>query len=306
MPLEPLIDRAGPLNKLGRWLRAAPFAVGGFVSLIGFNVLQTLSLALKPVSRRTFRRVNRWFANTWWGGCVISAERVNGTRLVISGTDVPERENALVIANHQQMPDILAIMAYARRKRRLGDLKFFVKRAIKWVPGVGWGMQFIDCVFVDRDWTADRRKIERTFHRLVTDRVPMWLVSFVEGTRITKEKLARSQEYARANGLDVLHHVLVPRSKGFVASVQGLGSHITAVYDLTIAYVDGVPTLGHFVSGAVRRIHLHVRRFPVEQLEHDLQAWLHERFLEKDRLLDHFYTHGVFPADPLPACVGSD
>ena len=152
MPLEPLNDTAGILKRLGRWFRTVPLTAAGFSSLIGFNLLQTLSLTLKPVSRRAFRRINRWCANTWWGVCVVSVERINGTRLVLSGTDVPERENALVIANHQQMSDIPTIMAYALRKHRLGDLKFFVKQAIKWVPGVGWGMQFIDCPFIKRNW----------------------------------------------------------------------------------------------------------------------------------------------------------
>ena len=90
-----------------------------------------------------------------------SARRVHGIHAVVTGDAVPPRENAIVVANHQQMPDITFLMMWAREKDRLGDLKWVVKDVIKYVPGVGWGMAFIDCVFVKRDWTADRASIER-------------------------------------------------------------------------------------------------------------------------------------------------
>jgi 1-acyl-sn-glycerol-3-phosphate acyltransferase len=232
----------------------------------------------------------------------VLAEKLNRTRIVITGEEVPVRENAMVIANHQQMPDITTIMAFARSRHRLGDLKFFVKSALKWVPGVGWGMQFLNCPFVSREWTADRDRIRATFHTLVHERIPLWMVSFVEGTRATHEKIKFSQQYAREQGLEVFEHVLNPRTKGFVASIQGLGDHITAVYDLTIGYVEGVPSLWQYITGAVEKIHLHVRRFPVDELpklEEELSLWLRERFQEKDELLEFFYQHGCFP--PVPA-----
>ena len=154
MPLDPLAENATATTRLARLIRAVPLTALGFASLLMFNVAQTASLLLLPFSRPAFRRFNRWCANTWWGACVVASQRVNGTRLIVTGEDVPADENALVLANHQDMPDILALMILARGKRRLGDLKFFVKHALKWVPGVGWGMQFLSCPFLRRDWTG--------------------------------------------------------------------------------------------------------------------------------------------------------
>jgi 1-acyl-sn-glycerol-3-phosphate acyltransferase len=304
MPLPPLNVPRTPVCRLLGIVRAVPLTVFGFVTLIGFNFLQMLSLTLIPFSRKAFRRFNRWCADTWWGWCVIGGERINRTRIVITGEEVPPRENAIVVVNHQQMPDITTVMAFARSKGRLGDLKFFVKKALQIVPGLGWGMSFLDCLFVRRDWAADRSMITKTFRRIVNENVPLWLVSFVEGTRITPAKLARSQEFAKQRGIEIMHHVLTPRTKGFSASVVGLGDHIAAVYDLTIGYVEGVPTLWQYIKGHVRRIHLHVRRFPVEELprlEHELNEWLLARFAEKDRLLAYYYQHGAFPEEPIPA-----
>jgi len=280
-----------------------PLLTAGVASLLLFNVAQTASLVLVPFSRRTFRRFNRWCADTWWGWCVVAAETFNRTQIVITGENLPLDDNALVVSNHQQMPDILALMALARRRGRLGDLKFFVKHALKWIPGLGWGMQFLNCPFLRRDWTQDHATIHRTFETLVQERIPMWLVSFAEGTRATPEKIRKSAEWAMEQGIDTTRHVLIPRTKGFVATIEGLEDHLHAVYDVTIGYVGGVPTLWQLITGSVRRIHLHVRRFPVTELprlERELREWLLALYREKDDLLEHFYTHGVFPANPLP------
>ena len=133
--------------------------------------------------------------------------------------------------------------------------------------------------------------------------MPVWLVSFVEGTRARLHKIEASREFALSRGLEPLQHVLLPRTKGFAATVQGLREHVPAVYDFTIGYEEGVPTLWQYIKGSVNRIHLHVRRFPVEEmpaLEEDVRQWLLDRWIEKDQLLDRFYEKGSFPSEPLP------
>lgn len=299
MPLDPLKAPASRTRRAISALRGTVLATLGFVALILINLLQLFSLILLPFSKRAFRRLNRWCANTWWGLCVIGAEKLNGTRIIITGEDVPPRENAILVANHQQMPDIPAIMKLAHTKSRLGDLKFFVKKQLKWAPGVGWGMQFLDCLFIDRDWAADHDHIRQTFAQLVDNQVPVWLVTFVEGTRATRKKLEASRGFARSRGFAEMNHVQVPRTKGFVASVHGLRKHVDAVYDVTIGYTGGVPSLWQYAKGLVGQIHVHVRRFPIGALpetDEGLQEWLLERFAEKDRLLGRFYETGGFPA----------
>ena len=294
VPLEPLKKESDAKAKL----KATALVALGFTSLLPINLLQLVSLVLLPFSREAFRAVNRWLADFWWGLCVSAADQLYRVQVIFTGDDVPMRENALLVANHQQMPDIPAIMKFARTKDRLGDLKFFVKKQLKWVPGMGWGMQFLDCLFIDRDWTADREAIRKTFAHLVDGKVPLYLVSFVEGTRLTLRKLEAAREYALAHDLRPPTHTLVPRSKGFEASVEGLRSHIDAVYDLSIGYEVGVPTLWQYLEGLARRIHVHVRRFPVDDLPDSaagLRRWLLERWHEKDELLEHFYVSGSFP-----------
>jgi 1-acyl-sn-glycerol-3-phosphate acyltransferase len=160
-------------------------------------------------------------------------------------------------------------------------------------------MLFLDCPFIKRNWTADKDYIHSVFRNLLDYDVPVWLMTFAEGTRVRPEKVVRSKEYARKAGMTPLEHVLIPRTKGFVASVQSLRGHVAAVYDLTIGYVDGVPTLWQWIKGYVRKVHLDVRRYAIDALPEDgdaLSLWLIKRFEEKDRRLDSFYSNGAFPA----------
>jgi 1-acyl-sn-glycerol-3-phosphate acyltransferase len=296
MPLPPLPDPPRRSERVGAVLRAAPVVAFLSSTLLALNGAQTASLALLPISRRGFRRFNRFAADLWWGWSVTAAKKLYGTRIDVTGDDVPPLESAIVIANHQQMADINFLMFLARSKSRLGDLKWFVKKPLKYVPGIGWGMVFLDCIFVERNWAADRSSIERTFERLVRDRIPVWLVTFPEGTRVTPDKLEGARAYAVKRGLTPPRHVLVPRTKGFAATVHGLRGHVDAVYDVTIGYDDGVPTLWQFTKGFVTVAHLDVRRYPIDELpdnDEELSAWLLQRFEEKDQRLDDFYRSGA-------------
>lgn len=298
VPLSPLKDPSSFGQHLRGLISGVSVSIFLMSTLLCFNLLQTVSLCLRPFSARAFRSFNRWCADTWWGWCVFLGERLYQIRIVVTGDPVPERENAVVISNHQQMADIPFLMIWARQKRRLGDMKWMLKDVIKYVPGVGWGLLFLDCLFVKRDWSEDRASVERTFAHLLLNRVPVWLMSFPEGTRVTPEKIERSRAYAAGQGLAPLEHLLIPRTKGFVATIRGLGAHAATVYDVTIGYEGGVPTLWQFVKGFARRAHLHVRRFPVASLPADeaaLTRWLRERYQEKDRLLSEFYSNGAFP-----------
>ncbi len=301
MPQSRLTDMGTTGQRLYGVVILIVFGLFLSMTLLVANVLQLLSLILFPFSRQAFRVANRHAADFWWGMCVSSAKLCYGNRLELSGDVVPEKESVIVVPNHQDMADITYLMFLARSKHRLGDLKWFVKDILKYVPGMGWGMLFIGCVFVKRNWSRDRVTIERTFSNLNHSGMPFWLMIFAEGTRVTVEKLVRNRHYAMLRNRAPLDHVLIPRTKGFVASVQALRKgHLDAVYDITIGYPTGVPTLVQYIRGGSRVAHFHVRRFPIEELpttNEGLDRWLVDRFVEKDKLLDAFYRNGVFGSD---------
>jgi 1-acyl-sn-glycerol-3-phosphate acyltransferase len=265
--------------------------------LVPLNLVQILSLVFWPFSGKIFRAVNRAVCATFFNGLNILMETFAGVDVRITGDELPYRENAFVIANHQAMADIPAIIALARRSGRAGDLKWFVKDPIKYVPGIGWGMLFLDCIYVKRNWMADKQRVLKTFESLRAHRTPFWLVSFLEGTRLTPGKLARAQGFGKRQNLPHLTHVMLPRTKGFEATMEGLGAHKQAVYDFTIGYEGNPPGLGALLLGGVKRIHVHAKRYPVDALPKDSKEradWALARWVEKDERMARFYRDGKF------------
>lgn len=264
--------------------------VFAFVPLIVLNLLQFPSLLLLPISRSAYRAYNRVAASAIWGWWAWAAQNLVGMKINVIGDDVPARENAIVFSNHQSMSDIIIIISLALRKGRIGDVKWMVKDVIKYVPGLGWGLMFLGCIFLKRNWMDDEKKILRMFERYKTDKIPIWMTSFPEGTRITPKKLEDSETFAKKMNLKPLKHVLFPRTKGFIASVHGLRNHVKAIYSLTIEYPgDRIPTLVQAIRGDVALVNLHVKRHPIEMVPSDdiaLAHWLTEQFYEKDRLME--------------------
>lgn len=296
MPLEPLNPPSNPLRWAWGIARAIPGLIALVVGLVLFNLAGLLSLAVLPLSRRGFRALNRFTADLWWGAFAMAVRALHRARIHVTGDRLPRRENALLVANHQQMTDVCFLILLARRCGAAGDTKWFVKDAVKYVPLLGWGMLFLDNLFVRRSWARDRASIERTFRRINQGRVPIWLMLFAEGTRITPDKHELSIRRAAHKGRRQNRHVLLPHTKGFTASIQGLRGHLDAVYDVTIAYPDGAPNLWQFICGLAPTAHLHVRRHPTAGLpeaEPDLARWLLDRWDEKDDLLQRFEADGT-------------
>ncbi len=271
-----------------------------FLSIVGItvlfaNFLQMLSLLILPFHPHAFRKINRFIADSWFGILRWTIEVPLRIKVLTTGDTLPWQENAFVIANHQAMADIPILGCVAHPSGRKGDFKWFVKDPIKWVPGVGWGLLFLDCLFVKRNWTADKNKVIEIFKKIRTNNIPFWVISFLEGTRSTPQKILKSQAFAKKQNLPPLRHVLLPRTKGFEATLDGLGDKIQAIYDITIAYEGSAPSLLKFFFYPTK-IYVHKRRYTTWPQENSARAaWALERFQEKDKLLDFFKNRGRFP-----------
>ncbi|MDA3862757.1 MAG: lysophospholipid acyltransferase family protein [Deltaproteobacteria bacterium] len=297
MKKEYLKNKTHIYDKLFSLLKGGGGSIFLVDTLFSLNFVQLLSLGIRPFSKPKFRKINSWTASKHWGLYVTLSKLLNQVEVLASGDRIPADENAIVFANHQEMTDIPVLLFLAKQKQRLGDLKWFAKYPIKYVPGVGWGLMFLDCLFVKRNWSQDKDFINNLFSKFKKEDIPLWLISFVEGTRITDEKLEISRKFARKKGFFLPENVMIPRTRGFAASVKGLREHVDAIYDITIGYPEGVPTLLQFIRGYAKKIHIHIRRFPLAQLPEDeeqLKQWLVNRFEEKDQLLHEYKLNGFF------------
>jgi lysophosphatidic acid acyltransferase/lysophosphatidylinositol acyltransferase len=213
---------------------------------------------------------------------------------------IPDPENAILISNHVYFGDFFLVHHVGRLKGMLSYCRYFLKDSIKFLPVFGWGMYLINMPFLKRDWQRDNRRIRQALDPIISSRLPIWFISFVEGHRMSPEKLRSSQAYAKNTlGAPRLNHVLLPRSKGLALTLGAFResqSHITALYDLTLAYnhrqrgPGAVPSLYEIVTGALDgyEMHIHVQRHALNEIPFEdaqITSWLYDVFSKKDALL---------------------
>ncbi|RZC38565.1 1-acyl-sn-glycerol-3-phosphate acyltransferase delta, partial [Asbolus verrucosus] len=126
------------------------------------------------------------------------------------------------------------------------------------------------------------------------------LLLFPEGTRFTPAKHKTSLEFARQKNLPELKHHLLPRTKGFTASLPPMKGKIPALYDIEICFKEDdphKPTIRDLLLGNPVVAHMYMRRIPLEDLpqnEHEQEVFLREMFERKDRLRDSFIKTGDY------------
>ncbi len=292
-----MIGRLPDFVRIWIWGPIVLFAT--FLPLLLSQILQMMTIVVLPFSKPLFRDLNTRVAGGIWSYWAWALQTVDGMEIVVTGDPIPARENAIVINNHQEMGDIVLLMALAMPRGRVCHMKWLVKDVVKYVPGIGWGLLFLDCVFLKRNWLRDADTIRRVFSRINDNKLPVWLCSFPEGTRATPAKLLKQQQRDKARGLEPFQYVLRPKHKGFAASVAALSEHVTSVYSVTTYYHGGVPSLPGLIRGDCRKATVDVRRTSVASLpkgEAGLEAWIVEQYRQKDRRLADFKAADVLLA----------
>ncbi|CAI5942232.1 unnamed protein product [Closterium sp. NIES-65] len=199
----------------------------------------------------------------------------------------------------------------------LGGLRFVLKRSIARVPLVGWALQMLHFVFIDRCWRTDEAGMGATLQQLRAcagkqngqqkQRRGFWLAIFPEGTDFTEQKRDACQEFARARGLPVLQHVLLPRTRGTYLCLHQLHSVFDALIDVTVAYDKGQGGMHDLAKLAIgrgpRRVFLHLKLLPVGApqafSQHAFNEAMFDMYMRKDALLSHVYAKGSMPSSTL-------
>lgn len=217
------------------------FLFTGFIlSGLVINTIQLLLwITVKPFSRWLYRKINYyllyliWMQATLlmdWSGSKCSVYTDDETWLKM-GT-----ENALIVLNHSNELDWLVVWVLSQQSNILGNSKLFIKKAVEWIPIIGWAWKFGEIGFLERNWEKDKGVMETFFKNLREYTDPVWLLFFPEGTRFTVEKHAVSMEFAKKAGLPEMKHLLVPRTKGFYALTQQLRGKFDVIYSGTLCF----------------------------------------------------------------------
>ena len=120
-----------------------------------------------------------------------------------------------------------------------GRIYIVLKESLKRIPIIGWGMQFSQFIFLKRNWEKDKPNLAGHLQKLNEPSKPMWLLIFPEGTNLASDTRVKSKKWAAQNGIQDMHHQLLPRSTGLQFVIQELRQTVDYVYDCTIAY-EGV------------------------------------------------------------------
>ncbi|XP_065152057.1 lysocardiolipin acyltransferase 1 [Paramisgurnus dabryanus] len=242
----------------------------------------------------------RWITDrivaTWLTLPVALLELVFGVKVVITGDGFVPGERSVIIMNHRTRLDWMFLWCCLLRFSYLRLEKICLKVALKAVPGFGWAMQVASFIFIQRRWEDDRSHMTNMLQYFCHIKEPVQLLLFPEGTDLTDNTRAKSDEFAERNGLPNYKFVLHPRTTGFTFIVDTLrkGGNLDAVHDITVAYPQNIPqTERHLVLGLFpREIHFHVQRYPLSSLPRSaaqLQSWCQERWAEKEQRLQEFY-----------------
>ncbi|XP_011199230.2 1-acyl-sn-glycerol-3-phosphate acyltransferase gamma [Bactrocera dorsalis] len=281
-------------------------AVTFFISGLVINLVQLiLYIALKPFNVALFRHIMYYLCYSLYSQLIFIAEWYSNStlHLYIDPEELEKfcgEEHAMIIQNHSYEIDWLCGWMFADKVKCLGNCKAYAKKAISYVPVMGWAWKFAEFVFLERSYDKDIEIISRQLKEVFAYPDPVWLLLNAEGTRFTPKKHEASVKFAEERGLPVLKHHLIPRTKGFTTSLPSMRGRCPAIYSTTLAFrkeAKNAPTISTLLNGYSVEGHLHARRIPVESVpenEKEAAEWLHNLYREKDRLVDSFHTTGNF------------
>jgi 1-acyl-sn-glycerol-3-phosphate acyltransferase len=268
-------------------LWGTPILLGGLVKLLTFGA-----------PRRWVNRRLPLLGEQWVRCNDLIFDSLLNVRWDIEGLDDLRRDgHYLIISNHVNWIDIFALFRAFRGKAPL--IRFFIKQVLIWFPIAGqaaWALSFPFMRRYSQDYLAQHpekrgRDLESTRKACRLYRhIPVSIINFVEGTRITREKHDEQQSPYK--------HLLRPRVGGIAFVLASLGEQLDAMIDVTLIYEPEDATMWDFVTNRVPRVIVRARRLdlPPEFCTADavepgparerFKAWIEQVWREKDQLID--------------------
>ncbi|XP_016977478.1 1-acyl-sn-glycerol-3-phosphate acyltransferase gamma [Drosophila rhopaloa] len=277
-----------------------------FTSGLCINFIQLLlHVFIKPINKRFFRKLMYYACYSMYSQIIFVADWYAGSKMTVymdkdDFENYAGKEHVLLLMNHKYEIDWLNGWMICDKLGVLGNCKAYAKKPIRYVPIIGWGWWLAEFVFLNRNFDQDKTIITEQLKVVYSYPDPTWLLLNAEGTRFTPAKHEASVKFAQERGMTVLKHHLIPRTKGFTASLAPIRGLCPVIYDINLAYrpTDKVPaTMLSLLHGKPVEPHLLMRRIPLEQVpedEKEAAAWLQNLFVEKDKIIDSFLETGSF------------
>ncbi|HXN16173.1 MAG TPA: lysophospholipid acyltransferase family protein [Usitatibacter sp.] len=158
-------------------LRSVLFILGAFVITPVFGVLVVLS---GPFSFR----LAFLFASTYTAVMLKWVEWACGISYEVSGWENVPDFPVVLMSKHQSAWETLFIAS------QFPAQCWIIKKELRWLPFVGWGLMAIRCIAIDRSsgMSAREQIVEQGARRL---KEGLWIAIFPEGTRVAPGKRGR-------------------------------------------------------------------------------------------------------------------
>jgi len=188
---------------------------------------------------------------------------------------------SILIANHQMYADWWYAWCLTYFMGTHKDVFIVLKKSLKWLPIVGWAMQFFKFIFLARSWASDRIQLASDLSALglqaEREDKPFTLLLYPEGTLVSKDTRPISRKFADKMGIPDMTNILLPRSTGLHHSLRSLAPRVPALQliDITIVY-PGIPPMKYGQDYYTLRsiffdrvpppvVHMHLRVFDVSK-----------------------------------------
>lgn len=202
-------------------------------------------------------------------------KKVVGIELVIHG-EANTHQAPIVICNHQSWFDIPLVQEVITGQGPM--VKFLIKRELAWVPIIGWICLALDFPMLRRGKCIDSRKNDYSIIQKASNShggESGALLIFPEGTRFTEQK--------KSNQQSPYQKLLKPKIGGLKMIKQHLSAD-TDLVDITINYHKTNVRIWECLHGDPKTITITLEHFNLAEID-DIETWLNNRWLEKDKLL---------------------
>lgn len=184
-------------------------------------------------------------------------------------------KKSITICNHQIYTDWMFLWWLAYTGDIASNIFIMLKRSLRKIPVLGYGMENFNFIFMNRKWAQDKVNMsnhlnvmsadsrgcgplagkkpisvgadgEEVWDTTTTDKNninwPYNLILFPEGTNLSAHTRKVNEAYSDKIGRKPYRHVLVPRSTGLRFCLLKLRNTLDVVYDITIGYSGIQPT----------------------------------------------------------------
>jgi 1-acyl-sn-glycerol-3-phosphate acyltransferase len=249
-----------------------------------------------PSCKKFINKVYRFIPNLWALMSDFTLQLSSDTQWDIRfDPQINKNESYVLIANHQSWFDIIALQKAIAKVAP--SPVYIMKRALLWVPVMGWACWLLDFPFVYRfsknylEQHPEKRGMDLQMMRRTCERYrasPVTFINFVEGTRFQETKrLIQNSPYS---------HLLKPRGGGLAFTLNAMGDQIQQILNVTIVYSPASQSLWQMLCNKRKKIIVDIQCLKVsnsirgnyqDDAEHrqQFQSWLNGVWLEKDSFI---------------------